>query len=193
MARTERTFLGTVLKNVRRRVSADIEVLAPPSGVRFEKDVPVVVRDGTVLRANVFCPEGEGHFPVLLTAATYGKDGFPAASRSGRAKPLQYRMAANDAPIRISAWTALEAPDPAFWVPRGYVLINLDLRGWGTSEGSPEPFGPTEGEDIHDAIEWAATQSWSNGHIGMTGVSYLAMAQWSAAATEPPHLKAISP
>lgn len=103
---------------------------------------------------------------MLLSAATYGKDKMPAASRSGRAKPLQYRMASNDAPLAFSAWTALEAPDPAFWVPRGYVLINLDLRGWGTSDGDPEPFGPTEGDDLHDAIEWAAAQPWSNGKVG---------------------------
>lgn len=193
MDKSGRTLAGTVAKNVRRRARADIQVSAPPGGVLLERDVEVVVRDGTVLRANVFRPEVEGRFPVLLTAATYGKDGFPAAGRSGRGKPTQYRMAANDAPIRISAWTALEAPDPAFWVPRGYVLVNLDLRGWGTSGGDPEPFGPTEGEDVHDAIEWAAEQPWSTGSIGMTGVSYLAISQWSAAATKPPHLKAINP
>ncbi|RFA20636.1 hypothetical protein B7R25_08990 [Subtercola boreus] len=72
-------------------------------------------------------------------------------------------------------------------------VVTRDLRGWGKSDGSPEPFGPTEGEDIHDAIEWAAQQPWSNGRIGMSGVSYLAIPQWSAAATKPPHLAAISP
>jgi predicted acyl esterase len=161
--------------------------------VRFDHDVPVVVRDGTTLRANVFRPEADGRYPVLLCAATYGKDRFPQNTRSGRGKPVQYRLAANDAPITFSAWTALEAPDPAFWVPRGYVLVDVDLRGWGTSAGAPEPFGPTEGDDVHDAIEWSAAQPWSNGRIGMTGVSYLAISQWSAAATRPPHLAAINP
>lgn len=193
MVRAVRSTVGTVRKNLRRRLCADITVTAPPAGVRFDRDVEVVVRDGTVLRANVLRPEAGGRYPVLLSAATYGKDNIPAKARSGRGKPLQYRLAANDAPLSFSSWTALEAPDPAFWVPRGYVLITMDLRGWGTSGGDPEPFGPTEGADIHDAIEWAAEQPWSNGRVGMSGVSYLAISQWSAAATRPPHLAAISP
>jgi predicted acyl esterase len=187
------TTLGTVRRNLRRRLGVDIQVTPAPSGVRFDHDVPVVVRDGTTLRANVFRPEADGRYPVLLCAATYGKDRFPQNTRSGRRKPVQYRLAANDAPITFSAWTALGAPDPAFWVPRGYVLVDVDLRGWGTSAGAPEPFGPTEGDDVHDAIEWSAAQPWSNGRIGMTGVSYLAISQWSAAATRPPHLAAINP
>ena len=193
MHKPTRSLRGTVQKNIRRRARADITVTGPPQGVVFDRDVEIIARDGTVLRANVFRPERAGVFPVLLTAATYGKDGIPDASRSHRGKPLQYRMAANDAPISISSWTALEAPDPAVWVPRGYVLVNLDLRGWGTSDGDPEPFGPTEGDDVHDAIEWAAVQPWSTGKVGMTGVSYLAISQWSAAATRPPHLAAINP
>ena len=193
MTTSTRSTLGTVRKNLHRRLRPDITVQPPPDQVRLDRDVPVVVRDGTVLRANVFRPEGDGRYPVLLSAATYGKDKMPVASRSGRRKPLQYRMASNDAPLAFSAWTSLEAPDPAFWVPRGYVLVNLDLRGWGTSAGDPEPFGPTEGEDLHDTVEWAAARSWSNGKVGMTGVSYLAISQWSAAATRPPHLAAINP
>jgi predicted acyl esterase len=193
MDTTTRTVLGTVRKNLRRRVRADITVLPPPQHVRLDRDVEIVVRDGTRLRANVFRPEVDGAFPVLLSAATYGKDRMPTATRSGYEKPLQYRLAANDAPISFSAWTALEAPDPAFWVPRGYVVVNLDLRGWGSSEGDAEPFGPHEGRDVHDAIEWAGVQPWSNGKVGMTGVSYLAISQWAAAATRPPHLAAINP
>ena len=193
MTKAARSTLGTVRKNLHRRLWPDITVQPPPEAVRFDRDIPVVVRDGTELRANVFRPEVDGQYPVLLCAATYGKDKMPAASRSGLRKPFQYRMASNDAPLSFSAWTALEAPDPAFWVPRGYVLVNLDLRGWGTSDGSPEPFGPTEGDDIHDAIEWAAAQPWSNGRVGMSGVSYLAISQWAAAATRPPHLAAINP
>lgn len=193
MSQSTRSLARTVRTNLRRRLRPDITVEPPPDGVQLDRDVEVVVRDGTRLRANVFRPAGPGAFPTLLTAATYGKDATPSASRSGRRKPFQYRMASNDAPLTISAWTALEAPDPAFWVPRGYVLVNLDLRGWGRSEGDPEPFGPTEGDDVHDAIEWAAAQTWSNQKVGMSGVSYLAIAQWTAAATRPPHLAAISP
>ena len=189
------TPLGTARRNARRRLRPDVTVTDPPSGVVFDHDVPVVVRDGTVLRANVFRPEAPGRYPVLLSAQPYGKDSLPRRRRrgAGHRVPLQYRLAANDAPMAFSAWTALEAPDPGFWVARGYVVVNVDLRGWGTSGGTPEPFSPTEGADVHDAVEWAAAQDWANGRVGMSGVSYLAISQWSAAATRPPHLAAINP
>jgi predicted acyl esterase len=131
---------------------------------------------------------------VLLSAQPYGKDDIPARKRSGRGIPKQYYLAANDAPIRHSAWTSWEAPDPAFWVPRGYVVINADLRGWGKSDGVPQALNSAqEGQDLHDLIEWAAGQPWANGKVGMSGVSYLAISQWSAAAARPPHLAAINP
>ncbi|MGH3095632.1 MAG: CocE/NonD family hydrolase [Streptosporangiales bacterium] len=98
------------------------------------------------------------------------------------------------APVRFSAWATWEAPDPAYWVPRGYVVVNADLRGWGASQGAGELLNMRqEGEDCHDLIEWAARQPWSNGRVGLLGVSYLAISQWSAAATRPPHLAAICP
>jgi predicted acyl esterase len=188
-----RTLLGTARRNLARRLRPDIRITPPPVEVTFDHNVPVPVRDDTILRANVFRPQDEGRHPVLLSAQPYGKDAMPARTRSGQGKPLQYRLAANDEPMSFSAWTSLEAPDPAYWVPRGYVLVNVDLRGWGTSDGRPEPFNPTEGQDVHDAIEWAGAQAWSNGRVGMTGVSYLAISQWTAAATRPPSLAAINP
>lgn len=188
-----RTRVGTARANLRRVIWPDVRVTPPPAGVRFDRDVAVTVRDGTTLRANVFRPEAEGRYPVLLCAQPYGKDRIPARARSGRAVPMQYRLASNDEPMAFSAWTALEAPDPAFWAPRGYSVVVADLRGWGTSGGVPEAFRPREGEDVHDLVEWAAAQPWSTGRVGMTGVSYLAITQWTGAATRPPHLAAINP
>jgi putative CocE/NonD family hydrolase len=52
---------------------------------------------------------------------------------------------------------------------------------------------PQEVEDCYDLIEWAGAQDWSNGKVGMLGVSYLAWTQWKVAAACPPHLAAISP
>jgi predicted acyl esterase len=189
-----RTPLGTAHRSVRRVLKPDVQITAPPDGVVFERDVEVAVRDGTTLRVDVLRPEAAGRYPVLLSAQPYGKDDIPARKRSGRVIPKQYYMAANNAPISHSAWTSWEAPDPAFWVPRGYIVINADLRGWGKSDGVPKVLDSAqEGRDLHDLIEWAAEQSWCNGRIGMSGVSYLAISQWAAAATRPPHLRAISP
>jgi hypothetical protein len=91
-------------------------------------------------------------------------------------------------PVRFSAWTTWESPDPAFWVPRGYVVINADLRGAGRSDGESNLLSAAEGRDYHDLIEWAATEEWSTGKVGLDGVSYLALSQWRAAAEQPPHL-----
>ncbi|MTD55288.1 CocE/NonD family hydrolase [Amycolatopsis pithecellobii] len=188
-----KSALGTARLNALRLLRPDVRVTDPPAGVVFDRDVPVVVRDGITLRANVFRPEQPGRYPVLLCVQPYGKDDMPRRRRGRYTVPLAYRLAANDEPISISAWTSHEAPDPAFWVPRGYVLVNADLRGWGHSDGVAETFRPQEGEDVYDVVEWAAAQEWSNGRIGMSGVSYLAITQWTGAATRPPHLAAISP
>ena len=189
-----RTSLGTARRSLARVLRPDVAITAPPHGVVFDRDVEVVVRDGTTLRVDVLRPEDGGRYPVLLSAQPYGKDDMPARKRSGRGIPKQYYLAANDAPITHSAWTSWEAPDPGFWVPRGYVVINADLRGWGKSDGAPHVLDAAqEGRDLYDLIEWAAEQPWCTAKIGMSGVSYLAISQWAAAAARPPHLAAISP
>jgi predicted acyl esterase len=72
-------------------------------------------------------------------------------------------------------------------------VINGDSRGsWG-SEGDLTIFGQQEAEDGHDVVEWAATLPWTNGRVGLVGVSYLCCVQYSIAATHPPHLCAINP
>jgi len=175
------------LGNARR---PGVTVLPAPDGVVTEWDVPVTVRDGTTLRVNVFRPATDEPVPVILCAHPYGKDGIPA--RSGGVNG-QYRVFPQPHPIRFSEWTGWEAPDPATWVPRGYAVVNADLRGAGTSEGTGELFSAQEHHDYHDLIEWAGTRPWSNGRVGLLGVSYLAISQYGAAATRPPHLAAICP
>ncbi|MCD6452170.1 MAG: CocE/NonD family hydrolase [Acidobacteria bacterium] len=77
-----------------------------------------------------------------------------------------------------------------FYASRGYVVAIQDCRGRYDSEGEWEPF-VNEGRDGYDTIEWIAKQPWSNGKVGMTGVSYVGMVQWLAAAENPPHLTCI--
>ena len=183
------------IARVRNFARPNVTVSPPPEGVVLERDVAVAARDGTTLRVNVFRPEAPGTYPVLMSAHPYGKDDLPRPRRRGGYRPhVQFRLMPQSAPVRFSAWTSFEAPDPAYWVPRGYVVVNADLRGWGTSDGTGELLNMRqEGEDYHDLIEWAAAQPWSNGRIGLSGVSYLAISQWAAAATRPPHLAAICP
>jgi hypothetical protein len=158
-----------------------------------EPDLEVAMRDGAVLRVNVYRPAADGRFPVMMSAHPYGKDYLPKAGRNGYRPFPNLRVLPQSQRFSFSAWTGWEAPDPGFWVPRGYVVVNADLRGWGRSDGVGNLFWPQEREDYHDLIEWAAGQPWSNGKVGLNGVSYLACSQWAAAATRPPHLAAICP
>ena len=170
-----------------------VEILPVPSGIEVDWDVPVPVRDGTVLRVNVFRPAGGPPAPAIMSAHPYGKDKIPANGRGGRAVNFQYRLFPQPEPVRISSWTSWEAPDPAFWVPRGYVVVNADLRGGGTSQGRGELLSDAEARDYYDLVEWVGTQPWCTGKVGLDGVSYLAISQYKVAALRPPHLAAICP
>jgi uncharacterized protein len=191
----EQGRLARATARLRNAIQPNVVINPPPRNVLLERDVEVPVRDGVALRVNVFRPSGDGRHPVLLSAHPYGKDNLPQARRRGGYRPyFQFRIQPQSQMVRHSAWAGWEAPDPAYWVPRGYVLVNADLRGWGHSDGTGGLLDARqEGADCHDLVEWAARQPWSNGRIGMNGVSYLAISQWAAAATRPPHLAAICP
>ncbi|HEY6458686.1 MAG TPA: CocE/NonD family hydrolase [Polyangiaceae bacterium] len=180
-------------QRVFRMAFPPVHVTAPRDDVRFDRDVPVRMRDGVTLRANVFRPTGPGRFPVVMSAHPYGKDDLPRRVPFGYLPVARYRFIRQPEPVTFSAYTSWEAPDPCFWVPRGYVVVNLDLRGFGTSEGTGSLFSDQEAEDYAEAIAWAASQPWSTGKVGLNGVSYLAISQWKAAALHPPSLAAICP
>ena len=171
-----------------------VSVYEPAAGsLSMLRDLPVLVRDGTTLRANVVLPPGAGRFPVLLSAQPYGKDDLPRRRGRGWRVSFLYRILRQTGTVPFSSLTGWEAPDPAWWAARGYAVVNCDLRGAGTSEGTAGLLSDQEGEDVYDLIEWAAGQPWSTGAVGMIGVSYLAMSQWKGAALQPPGLKAICP
>lgn len=130
-----------------------------------ERDVAVPMRDGTILRADVYRPAEGGPHPVLLSRLPYDKS----------------------LPTSVGV-----APDPLRATAAGHVLILQDTRGRFASGGEFSPF-VHEADDGYDTVEWAAVQPWSNGAVGMIGGSYVGYTQWMAAASEPPHLRAIAP
>jgi predicted acyl esterase len=177
------------------------EIIPTPGGVRIEKDIMVTLPDGVRLACNVARPDKPGRFPVILSMTPYGKDHTPPSFKpDGSYLPTTYPnyvsrlygFGAELGHMKVSMDTAFEAPDPAFWVPSGYVVIIADRRGCFKSEGKP-PGGVQEGEDLFHVIEWAVSREWSNGNVGMTGVSALCSNQYYAAGRQPapPHLKAI--
>ncbi len=181
------------LRFITNVVKPNVEVYKAPDDIHIDWDVPIVLRDGTVLRVNVFRPRTAEPVPVIMSAHPYGKDKIPAKTRSGRGPAIQARLLPQPHPIRISEFTSWEAPDPVVWVREGYAVVNADLRGGGTSEGVGDLFSDEEALDFGEVIEWAGTQAWSSGKVGLDGVSYLAISQYKVAALRPPHLAAICP
>ncbi|MGC1271428.1 MAG: CocE/NonD family hydrolase [Croceibacterium sp.] len=151
----------------------------------IERNVAVPMRDGVTILVDIYRPAdaAEADLPILLGWSPYGKHGLSAT--------LWPPSGVQDG--WMSRFTAFEAPDPAFWCPRGYAVVFADPRGAWLSEGDLRHNGLGEGEDCYDCIEWLAALPWTNGKVGMTGVSYLAAIQYLVAALRPPHLAALNP
>jgi predicted acyl esterase len=154
------------------------------AGMLCHYDVAVPMRDGKRIFVDIFRPEQPGTYPALIAWSPYGKH--------GRTKYAWFHTC-GVCDSDLSDQCIFEAPDPAYWCPNGYVIINVDSRGAWNSEGDLTFMTEQEGEDGYDLIEWAAAQDWCNGKVGLTGVSYLAWSQWRIAALNPPHLGAIIP
>jgi putative CocE/NonD family hydrolase len=135
--------------------------------VIIESNIPATMRDGVVLRADIYRPAIDGKFPVLLLRTPY--------SKSKLAVIFQTTM------------------DPIQAAQAGYMVVIQDVRSRWQSDG--ETFHPyrDEFDDGFDSVEWAASLPNSNGNVGMFGYSYYATTPWFAAVTQPPHLKAIFP
>ena len=160
----------------------------PPPGYRrapehdrivADKDVVVAMRDGARLVVDVYRPDSEGQFPVLVAFALHTKE----------IQGPEYPKSIEAQPAWSSLWVGhMEAGDTRFFVSRGYVHVIGSPRGFGKSDGE----GSRE-FDSYDLIEWAAAQPWSNGKVGMIGIGAFAAEQFYAAKQRPPHLAAIFP
>ncbi len=159
----------------------------PPEPRRFEQmikdyDLPVRMRDGVRLRVDVYRPDAPGRFPVLYTCAMHNKD-------------LQRVELAENLRVGQPAWSTqwygvIEAGDSKRFVANGYVHVIGQVRGGHKSEGE---LGQGDEWDHYDTIEWITRQPWSDGKVGMVGLSAFAAEQWRAAAQGHPALKAIFP
>ncbi len=130
-----------------------------------EKDVPTLMRDGVVLRADVFRPAAPGKYPVILQRTPYNK---------------------NLTTVGLLMFDVIRAAG------EGYAVVIQDSRGRYSSEGEFYTFRD-DILDGYDTVEWCAAQSWSDGNVGMYGASYVGATQWLAAIAQPPHLKALFP
>jgi predicted acyl esterase len=143
----------------------------PTHTMAHDDDVAVPMRDGISLLADVHRPAEAGCYPVLVAASPY---------------PRQIQNLGAPAGF-------IEAGASDFFVPRGYVHVIANCRGTSGSGGTFGFFDGQERRDMYDLVEWAAQQPWSDGNVGMIGISYFAGTQMEAAVERPPHLKAIMP
>ena len=159
-------------------------------GMLIAFDVPIEADDGLVLRADVYRPAAPGLYPAIMSYGPYAKGMSFPDSRPYAWKHLieGHPEVTQGSTSRYQAW---EVVDPEKWVPDAYAIVRVDSRGSGRSPGFLDPWSPRETRDLYDCIEWAARQPWSNGKIGLNGISYYAMNAWHVAALNPPHLAAI--
>ena len=138
----------------------------PEHEIVKESNLPIRMRDGTTLYADLTRPDAPGPFPALVERTPYNKDG--------------------------GAENSVGAPE--FFARRGYAVLIQDVRGRFTSEGQFYPFrddGAGVNRDGFDTVQWMADQPWCDGRVGMIGGSYSGATQYQAALTRPPNLKAI--
>ncbi|WP_417264564.1 CocE/NonD family hydrolase [Celeribacter sp.] len=138
----------------------------------------VTMRDGCRIAVDVYLPQGaeDGvRFPTLLLFTPY--------FRRFKLKP-----------------GSQETPNPntgkfsTYFVPRGYAVVVIDVRGTGASFGTRDGFrSPKERLDSAEIADWVIAQDWSNGELGATGISYLGAASDFLASTGHPAVKAIAP
>lgn len=154
--------------------------------ILLERDVPIKLRDGVTIYADVFRPTDGKPCPAILAWSPYGKEigGQMLDDVPGRAG------------VPVDATSGLEkfeGPDPAYWVNHGYAIVNVDKRGAYMSEGNLLYWGHEDALDGCDVIEWIASRDWCTGKVGMSGNSWLTVSQWFIAAERPEHLAAIAP
>ncbi len=129
----------------------------------IDNDVPAPMRDGVILKANIFRPKGVERVPTLVIREPYSKDGsyifMPAVGRH--------------------------------FARRGYAVVTQDVRGKWASEGVFDPMA-NEINDGYDTIDWIAKQPWSNGKVGIFGESYYSYTSMAAAVGRHPALKCLS-
>ncbi len=145
---------------------------APFWGRRLVGYLPT--RDHTPLRYSVLLPRGKGSFPVVINYSGYDPGGVGSSAY-------------------LKGDTAMSVSLDRDLVAHGYAVFGVNARGTGCSEGQFTFLTPSYGQDGYDIVEFAASQPWSDGHVGMANWSWAGMSQIATASTRPPHLKAIAP
>jgi len=186
-------FTGATPRRLCSAAAARNEVRRNILGIRRFRDVKVPLQNGSFVYADVFRPDRDGKFPVIMSCGVYGR-------------AFHHHTVCNEADFEFHEeeeeryfqgnpegliFENHESVNTADWVPHDYAVVRLDGPGTGKNPGKLAVWGYSTAEAYRDAIDWAGTQPWCDGGVGLWGLSYLAMTQHQAASLKPKHLKAM--
>jgi uncharacterized protein len=150
-------------------ISASAQTTPPAYATMKKIQTTIPMKDGVGLAVNLYMPDGaklDDKFPVILEYLPYRKDDWSLARD----------------------WNL-----HSYFVRRGYITARVDIRGTGASEGVPpdREYSDQEQQDGLEVIDWLSKQPWSNGNVGMMGISWGGFNAIQMARLHPPALKAI--
>ncbi|KAF9874378.1 hypothetical protein CkaCkLH20_08361 [Colletotrichum karsti] len=158
---------------------------ALPCEVVFDQNMAISLRDG--IYCDIIRPNIKEKVPAIISLSPYGKSGHGFYIYDN----CPFRLGISEE--ATSGLEKFEGVDPAEWGPRGYAVVNVDVRGSWESEGDLYIEGTQPGVDGYDICEFIAALDWCTGGVTMAGNSWLATTQWSTAIQKPPSLKCIAP
>ena len=189
----QNVFTDRVPRQLCSAATARNEVRRNIFGIRRFRDVKVPLRNGLHVYADIFRPDREGQFPVIMNCGVYGRafhhhSVCDDASFEYHEHEEERYFYGNPEGLIYENHESVNTVD---WVPHDYVVMRVDGPGAGKSPGTLAIWGIETAEAYRDAIDWAGVQPWCNGNVGLWGMSYYAVAQHAAASLQPAHLKAM--
>jgi uncharacterized protein len=186
-------FTDKVPRKLISAAAARNEVRRNLLGIVRLRDVKVPLQNGSHVFADIYRPAEEGNYPVIANCGPYGR-AFnhhticnEADFEAHEDMEERYFFGNSDGLV----FENHESVNTVAWVPQGYIVMRVDGPGMGKSPGKLAIWGIGAAEAYRDAIDWAGAQPWSNGNVGLWGMSYLAMSQHQVASLKPKHLKAM--
>jgi predicted acyl esterase len=186
-------FSGATPRKLTSPAAARNEVRRNVLGIRRYRDVKIPLRNGSFVYGDVYRPDSDEPVPVVMNCGVYGRafvhHSICSEQDAEHHETMEERYFLGN-PDGYE-YENHESINTVTWIPRGYALVRVDGPGAGKSPGTLGIWGIEEAEAFYDAIEWAGMQPWSNGNVGLWGMSYYAVNQHAVASLHPPHLKAM--
>ncbi len=186
-------FTDATPRKLASPAAARNEVRRNVLGIRRYRDVKIPLRNGSFVYGDVYRPDHDGPVPVVMNCGVYGRafihHSICSSEDAEHHEVMEERYFLGN-PDGYE-FENHESINTAAWIPRDYALVRVDSPGAGKSPGTLGIWGIDEAEAFYDAIEWAGVQPWSNGSVGLWGMSYYAVNQHAVASLRPPHLKAM--